>query len=453
MKKVIFTLIGSFMWLSGFGQQDSTLWKPELSLGLRSYFMSTSYWEDYKEDYAWGQMARLSARTLLPHRFQVTAEYMGVLRVLSSDLQALDPRVPNLNRYEAGLFDVNNLDKRVFGKIGNLHLDYLHTDFQAKLGRMEINTPFINVQDGRLSPTFVEGFRWDFQPIPEIAITHHLIWGVSPRSTGNWFNLGESIGMYPVARDELGQPSAYFGHTQVDLAHVLDLKINLEPSSTLLLNHTLVQNIYSTYLAQWDKTWELPDSSVKGITGLQSIVQHGIGDGGNEEIALRYKNPEDFNWILSGRIGLKSKRSLWHVNYTKMGGNGRFLSPREWGKDPFYTFIPRERNEGLESVDAVTTYFQHAFPEKSLQAYSYLGIYYLPDPANAKRNKYALPSYAQANLGLRYAPKKWIEGLNVHLILMSKTALDQKDLRPAWVYNKVNLFHVNAILNYTIPWK
>lgn len=451
MKKIFTLLIGLFFWVSVYGQQDTTIWKPALSVGLRSYFMNTSYWEDYKNDYAWGQMARLAVTTKLPYHFQVTVEYLGFLKVLSSDLSALDARVPNLNRYEVGLFDVNHLDRTIFGKIGNLHLDYLKTNFQASLGRMEINTPFINAQDGRLSPTYVEGIHWNFQVNPHVSIAHHLISGVSPRSTGNWFNLGESIGMYPVGRDETGQPSAYFGNTRSDFANILDVKFNLESASTLLLNHTLVHNIYSAYLAQWDKNWKLPNSTLQGITGLQATVQHGIGNGGNEEIALRYKNPEDFHWILSGRIGIKSQKSLWHINYTKMQGNGRYLSPREWGKDPFYTFIPRERNEGLGKVDAFSTYFQYAFPEKSLQLYSYLGLFFLPDPADAEKNKYAMPSYAQANLGVRYNPKKWIKGLNMHLILMSKTALDQQNLRPAWVYNKVNLFHTNLILNYTLP--
>ncbi|GEO21849.1 hypothetical protein [Cyclobacterium qasimii] len=451
MKKLFTLLIAIFLWIPVYGQQDTTIWKPELSVGLRSYFMRTSYWEDYKNDYALGQMAKIALTTKLPYHFQIKAEYLGFLKVFGSDFNALDERVPNLNRYEVGLFDVNHLDRTIFGKIGNLHLDYLKDNFQASLGRMEINTSFINAQDGRLSPTYVEGIHWNFQVNPQVAISHHLITGISPRSTGNWFNPGESIGMYPMGRDETGQPSNYFGNTRSDFVHILDVKLNLKPASTLLLNHTLVNNIYSTYLAQWDKNWKLPNSALQGITGLQATVQHGIGNGGNEDIALRYKNPADFHWILSGRIGVKSKKSLWHVNYTKMQGNGRYLSPREWGKDPFYTFISRERNEGLGQVDAVTTYFQQAFPEKALQLYTYFGLYFLPDPADAEKNKYAMPSYAQANLGVRYNPKKWIEGLNMHLILMNKTALDQQNLRPAWVYNKVNLFHTNLILNYTFP--
>ncbi|MFO7826829.1 MAG: hypothetical protein R6V72_23045 [Cyclobacterium sp.] len=434
-------------------QQDSTDWKTDVELGLRSYFMSTSYSGDYKNDHAWGQMARVALSTRLPHGLVINGEYLGFLRVLSSDLTALDPRVPNLNRYEVGLFDVNHLDRRLFGKIGNLNLAFEKEKFQAKFGRMEINSPFINHQDGRLSPTYVEGLRLGLQPRSNVNLTSHLIWAISPRSTGNWFSLSESMGMYPVGRDEFGNPSSYFGNTQVDFAHVLDVDITLKDQANLQLNHTYVQNIYSSFLAQWDKSWNIPDSNLKAITGLQTSFQHGIGNGGNEEVDLRYKNPEDYHLILSGRIGLRSKQNLWHLNYTKMQGKGRYLSPREWGRDPFYTFIPRERNEGLGHVDAISTFFQHSLAQKPLQLYTFMGVYFLPDAADASRNKYAVPSYAQVNLGMRYNMKEWVEGLNLHLILMGKAALDQQSLKPAWVYNKVNLFHVNTILNYTIPWK
>ncbi|WP_439484005.1 hypothetical protein [Cyclobacterium plantarum] len=453
MKKFQIIIYLSFLWLPLNAQQDSTVWKTAIELGLRSYFMSTSYTGDFKNDHAWGQMAKVETSTSLPFGFKVNGEYLGFLRILSSDLRTLDPRVPNLNRYEVGLFDVNHLDRRLFGKIGKLNLAFEKGKFQAILGRMEINTPFINQQDGRLSPTFVEGLRVGLLPNPNVHIKSNLIWAVSPRSTGNWFALDESMGMYPVGRDEFGNPSGYFGNTNVDFVHVLDIDFTLKDNANLQFNHTFVENIYSSFLAQWDKSWNIPDSNLKAITGIQASIQHGIGNGGNEEVDLRYKNPEDFNWIVSGRMGLQSRRNLWHLNYTKIQGKGRYLSPREWGRDPFYTFIPRERNEGLGHADAISTYFQHSLAQKPLQVYTFMGLYFLPDAADASRNKYAVPSYAQLNLGMRYNLKEWVEGLNLHLILMGKAALDQQNLKPAWVYNKVNLFHVNTILNYTIPWK
>ncbi|SHN34872.1 outer membrane porin, OprD family [Cyclobacterium lianum] len=444
----------SFLWFPLNARQDSTLWKTNVELGLRSYLMGTSYpGGDFKNDHAWGQMARVSLSSNLPHGFKVNAEYLGFLRLLSSDLTALDRRVPNLNRYEVGLFDVNHLDRRIFGKTGNLNLAFEMEKFQAKLGRMEINTPFINPQDGRLSPTYVEGLQLHFQLHPQIEMQSNLFWAVSPRSTGGWFGLGESIGMYPVARDVAGSPSAYFNNTHVDFAHVLNANFALKDHGKLQLNHTLVDNIYSAFLAQWDQHWNIPETDLKGITGLQATFQHGLGNGGNEEIDLRYRNPEDYHLILSGRIGLQSKRNLWYLNYTNMQGKGRYLSPREWGRDPFYTFIPRERNEGLGQVDALSTYFQHSFIPHPIQAYSFVGIYFLPDAADARRNKYAVPSYAQLNLGMRYNLDALVRGLHLHLIMMGKVALDQQELKPAWVYNKVNLIHFNTILNYTLPWQ
>ena len=140
-------------------------------------------------------MARIIIGTQLPHGFRVQGEYLAFLRLFSSDLTELDKRVPGLNPYEVGLFDVNHLARDLFGKIGNLHLAYQNKIFQAKLGRMEINTPFINHQDGKLSPTYVEGLEMGLQVDANVNLNSHLIWGVSPRSTGHWFGLGESVGM------------------------------------------------------------------------------------------------------------------------------------------------------------------------------------------------------------------------------------------------------------------
>lgn len=39
------------------------------------------------------------------------------------------------------------------------------------------------------------------------------------------------------------------------------------------------------------------------------------------------------------------------------------------------------------------------------------------------------------------------------MILMSKINLLSGELKPQWIYNKVNMVHVNFIVNYTIQWK
>ncbi|ERM82298.1 hypothetical protein P872_18585 [Rhodonellum psychrophilum GCM71 = DSM 17998] len=426
--------------------------KPNIELGLRSYFMSTGYWQDFKGDHAWGQSAFLRVKTQSFHGFSLTASYAVFGKILSSDLSAREPRTGATNRYEIGLFDVLDAGNNFFGKVEDLHLTFQSKKLTANVGRMGINTPFINPQDGRLEPTFVEGLRLNYKPNSRLQFGGDLIWRMSPRSTSGWFRIGETIGVYPIGRNEFGAPSAYFGNTFSDFVSVTDLRYRLPEEASLQLNHTLVQNISSTYLAEFQKEWKAKVWKNSIISGFQGVVQHGIGEGGNQDPALRYKNPEDINYIWGARIGLKNDKMVLHLNYTSIKGSGRFLSPREWGKDPFFTFIPRERNEGFSKVDALTLFIQRSFPERSLQLSSHVGLHFLPSPTNFLINKYAFPSYAQMNLAAKYAPKNWGKGLDFHLILMTKKALDQSGLQPGWIYNKVNLLHLDMILNYRIQW-
>jgi hypothetical protein len=422
------------------------------TIGLRSYWMSTSYWEDFKNDFALGQSAFLQLKTKAYKGFSVVGRYSVFGNIWSSDLLGRDPVTQNFNRYEVGLFDVNDPSDRFFGKVEELQLRYSSSKFNAILGRMDINTPFINPQDGRLSPTFVEGVRLDFQPDKKNKFSAQFIGRMSPRSTSGWFDIGETIGMYPVGQSEFGGPSKYEGNTESDFFTVMDWQHRTDSDVQLQLNHTYVDNISSTVFTQAVKDWDIRNSGKKFVTGLQFVVQDGIGDGGNPEPDKRFKNPDDLNVVLGGRIGIKSNRSIWWLNYTRIDGRGRFLNPREWGRDPFFTFIPRERNEGYNQVDAFTTYYQRNIPEKGLQFYGFAGLHFLPDPANTELNKFAFPSYAQANLGAKYAPKGWGKGLDFHTIFMSKLNIKSGEIKPQWIYNKVNMVHVNFIVNYIIQW-
>jgi hypothetical protein len=421
-------------------------------VGLRSFWMSSSYWEDFKGDFALGQSAYLQLQTKSYKGFSAMGRYTVFGNVWSSDLLARDPITQNFNRYEVGLFDVLDPGDRFFGKLEALQLRYNSEKFQATLGRMDINTPFINPQDGRLSPTFVEGLRINFQPDDKNSFSAAIIGRMSPRSTSGWFDIGETIGIYPVGQSEFGLPSKYQGNTESDYFTVLDWQHRLDKGLQLQVNHTYVNNISSTYLTQAVKDWEISNSKNTLVTGLQLTFQHGIGEGGNSEPEKRFKNPDDLNVVISGRVGIKNPKSVLFFNYSRIDGSGRFLNPREWGRDPFFTFIPRERNEGYNQVNAFTTYYQRNLPEKGLQLYGFAGLHFLPDPADAELNKYAFPSYAQANFGTRYSPRDWGKGLDFHFILMSKINLKSGEMRPQWIYNKVNMVHINLMVNYKIQW-
>jgi hypothetical protein len=437
--------------------QDSIKTKPasaiQGTIGLRSYWMSTSYWAEFKDDFALGQSAFLQLKTKDFKGFSLVGRYTIFANMASSDLTGRDPVTGNFNRYEVGLFDVIDPSDKFFGKLEELQLKYNSKKFSAIVGRMTINTPFLNPQDGRLSPTFVEGISLAYKPDSKNQFSADIIGKISPRSTSGWYDVGESIGVYPEGQSVLGKPSGYTGNTSSSFVAILDWRRRVTKDILIQVNHTYIDNISSTLFTQVNNDWDMSGTSNKLVTGFQFIFQHGLGEGGNPDPITQYKDPDDLNFVISGRIGLKNPKMIWWLNYTRIDGQGRFLSPREWGRDPFFTFIPRERNEGFNQVNALTTYYQRNFLKSGIQVYGYAGLHFLPEPSRVEINKYAFPSYAQVNFGGKYVPSDWGKGLDFHLILMSKINLLSGELRPQWIYNKVNILHVNFIVNYTIQWK
>ncbi|MFN3802157.1 hypothetical protein [Belliella pelovolcani] len=450
---VIGILWSQSLWARSHSDSVYTKEKAKWTLGTRSFFMSTSYYNDFKDDFAWAQSAYAKVQTPKFKGFSFASRYAVFGNIVSSDLAARDPITGGRNRYEVGLLDVTDLDNQYFGRLEEFQVKYDAALFSFAAGRMPINTALINPQDGRLSPTFVEGLFFNFTPDKANIATLNYITRISPRSTAAWFGVGDTFGLYPIGLDLQGNPSAYKGNVDSDFVTVFDWKhIVEEEAFSFEFNHTYVQNVSSTFLTQFERDWKLHPAK-KLLTGLQIMFQHGIKNGGNDDPRLGYKDPYDQNWIVSTRIGVKDALTTWHLNFTYIGGQGRYLSPREWGRDPFFTFIPRERNEGFSEVTALTGYFESRFVEKGLQVYAFAGIHILPKPDTFAINKYAFPSYSQVNLGMKYSPSQWRKGLDFHGIILTKSALNRDSLQPTWIYNKVDLIHINLIANYTLQWK
>lgn len=415
----------------------------------RTFWMNTSYpGENFKEDYALGMSLNLGAQVDFREYWNFQIGYRAFANLASSDLEGLDPISGQGNRYEIGLFDMLNPSDRFFGKLETLSLAYTRKKFAIKLGRQPINSDWVNGQDGRLSPTAMEGIMVRFSPNTAWNLTAYAISRMSIRGSSEWLRVGETVGIFPQGRTEDGKPGAYFGNTQSNWVSIFELDRKLGKKNKLHFSNTLAQNLFSTYWIGMES--HFPNAKNTLSLGLQAGFQHGIGNGGNEIPSFRFKNPGDRNMAISGRLGWKNTRWTTHLNFTQVFGKGRWLSPREWGKDPWYTFIPRERNEGFETVTALTGFGAYRFDQVPVQIYTQLGIHWLPEMQDIAANKYNFPSYYQLNLGIKYQPK-WVKNLDVHLILVSKEPLSSDPLAPNQIYNKVEMLHFNGILNWR--WK
>ncbi|WP_288071406.1 hypothetical protein [Hydrotalea sp.] len=154
-------------------------------------------------------------------------------------------------------------------------------------------------------------------------------------------------------------------------------------------------------------------------------------------------------YVLSGRVGLKNKRCETTLNYTRITDNGCFLNPREWGIEPFYTFMYRERNEGNGNLNAVMWNVKWNAMAKQLLLEGQLGYFALPDVKNTAMNKYGMPSYGQLNLDLRYQFNKQLAGFDAEFLYTYKKGYGDTYNNPKYVYNKANLSLFNFIINYS----
>lgn len=445
MMKYILGIFIFFPFLA-FSQKPEKKLEVSPDVHLRMFWMNTSYRSDFKDDYALGTSLSLGTKLNYAAHWEFRVGYRVFANLWSSDLTSPDPVSGGENRYEVGLFDLLNPKDHVFGKLENLSLSYSIANWGATVGRMGINTDWVNAQDGRLSPTGIEGANFWFSTNDSWKFSAWGIGKMSVRGTSEWLSVGESIGVFPVGRNVNGEPSRYAGNAESDWIGILEIEKDWEDLS-IALSNTFVQNISNTFWTNAEKSWKYEKTGITLLWGVQAGFQSGVGDGGNENPILQYKNPDDKNWAISTRFGFKKSAWDFDLNYTKIGGNGLWLSPREWGKDAWYTFIPRERNEGFSSLDAVTAYAEYNIPNTKLKAFVHLGFHWLPPLDAPSDNKYNMPSYRQVNLGMKYTPKS-IPKLDFQLLVMNKEALGNQNLKPGQEYNKVGLIHVNGIVNW-----
>jgi hypothetical protein len=209
-----------------------------------------------------------------------------------------------------------------------------------------------------------------------------------------------------------------------------------------------VENVFNTVLVQADYKHPLNDRD-NLLFGLQFTHQNAVNDGGNADPEMTYFQPDGQSNIISTQAGWQKGAWTTLAAYTHVTSDGRFLSPREWGREPFYTFMLRERIEGSGNVHAATLrgiWQPVKSPWRIDVAY---GHFYLPDVKNAALNKYAFPAFNQLATDVRYTFGGALKGLRAQLVFVWKGRLGDVYGNDKYVINKVEMTHYNLILNYT----
>ncbi len=416
----------------------------------RSFVMTTIN-KDALSDYgAWGLGAGIGYESAKLKDFQFAVSGFFISNIASPDFTRRDPQTNTLSRYELSLFDIEDpSNKRDLDRLEELYIKYNYKKSHITYGKQYLNTPFINQQDGRMRPTMERGVWAELNEIKNVKITGGWLNGFSPRSTVNWYSVANSIGLYSAGVKEDGTPSDFKNNLQTKGVAVASLQWQKKEHIKIQAWNYLVKNIFNTAMLQVDT--ELPFSKTSNknlLAGLQVTHQNKIGNGGNADVSKAYVQPGWQANIISTKLGVRLKDIAVTANYTRITNDGRFLFPREWGRDPFYTFIARERNEGLGNVNAYVLLLQYLPKKKNWQTSIAAGYYDLPPVTNFRLNKYGMPSYYHLLTNVQYKFSGALKGTSVRVIYLYKGNAADLITNPKYVINKVNMHHFNLIIDY-----
>jgi hypothetical protein len=456
---MIFQILALFLFILSLipsllvGQTDSTqktnfvqaFSKGKITGSFRLASMVTDNMQ-YSDYYAAGAHFRLKFETKSLKGFQIGTSLEAATNLISSDFLVLDKKTGASSRYEASLFDIQNpTNKYDLTRIEELYITYKFKKINFLFGRQRLNSPYINLQDGRLNVTSTEGAWFNYEG-SKIQILAGWIYAISPRSTYKWFTVGSSIGVYNLGQNPNGTNSNYRKNLESKGIGVVSLKYNIKPNLKITCWEYYVENIFNTAFLQIDYEKKIGQKRALTFAG-QITRQDPINYGGNSQVDKSYFGATNHATILSGSAGFKTPKTTLNLNYTRITNEGRYLMPREWGRDPFFTFMPRERNEGLGNVNAITIQTKYNISSKTILDLSY-GQYFLPEANNYKLNKYAFPSYNQVNIMIDHQFSGHLNGLNLRLLYVYKGKIGNDFGNDKFVFNKVNLYFWNVIVNY-----
>lgn len=416
----------------------------------RSFAMSTINEGNLKDDYAIASGAGIGLLTKKLKGFQIGVSGFFIYNLFSSDLNLKDTLTGLPNRYEIGLFDIQNPSNRNdLDRLEELYLKYTYSKSNIVIGKMNLNTPFINPQDGRMRPTLSEGVWLSFKELDKLNINGGWIWDVSPRSTVTWFKVAKSIGVNPMGQNTDGTKSNY--HANIEACSGLAVaNINYKPSDNFKINlwNAFLDNVMNTALIEINM--EQSHEKYRTYQGLIYLHQDAINHGGNIDPNKTYITKGAQSNAVSSQIGIKNKRINTSLNYTHITGDGRYLMPKEWGREVFYTFLNRERNEGLGNVHAFMTKTSYLNKKQTFETGLGYGFYLLPDVMNYRLNKYGMPSYHHMNYYANYRFKNYLKGMEIKFLAAYKVKHGDTYGNLRYIYNKVNMINVNLVIDYKI---
>jgi hypothetical protein len=430
---------------------DKKLFGERLKTGhfefhLRSFYMHTENQEGLLDYSTWGTGAGLGYFSPRWKGFGVGFSGFFVFRHFENNLTIPDPATGLSNRYELTLFDVHHPENHHdMDRLEEFYLSYEKEEFSAWMGRHHFESPLLNASDNRMRPNLFSGISLEYRP-SQLKLTGGWFTHMISRGSLEWLTIEESLGFYSTGRNPTGSSDDYHHHLEsagigVFGAEYLSEKIQLKSWNYF------AEGIFATSFAEITGNRALSAGS-RLLYGLQGFYQTALGDGGNPDPAKAYTLPGEETFGFGLRGGIHFGHSELTLNYLGISDEGRFLFPREWGREKFFVSMQRERFEGMGGVHALGVLIDRTFIQDKLKVSlgaSHVGT---PDLENLLLNKYGLPNYYHFTGLIDYRFSGFFKGLDLQLLIAHKKEDRDREIPLEYIINRVNMTNFNLILDY-----
>lgn len=419
--------------------------KGSFEFHKRTFFMSTINRGDLLNYSALAMGAGLGYYSPAWKNFHFGFSGFFVFQLFENNIYEPDPITNNTNRYEILLFDMNDLEnKRDLDRLEELYVTYERKHFMAELGRQKFNSPLMNEQDNRMRANLYSGLKLNYAK-NQWDLTGAWFTNLTIRGTVDWYSFEESFGVYPFGRNPFGTPSQYKGNVKTAGVGVVGVKHKAKGFSSQAWNY-FSENVFNLTFAQTRKKWQ--HKNLTYTTGIEGFYQTAINDGGNPHPEKAYIMKDEWTYGVGGRLGVEKKRHGLTLNYLNISNQGRFLFPREWGREQFFATLPRERFEGSGAVQSLMLKYTYKIPKKGWEFYIGMSKVDHAELNAYEMNKYGIPSYFHFVGSIDYKFQGYFQGLDIRLFVANKTAQNSDAVPDEYRINRVDLWNFNFVIDY-----
>lgn len=412
---------------------------------VRNYFMLTQNHGKLKDYYTNASGGALSYQTAYLKGFALGVKGIFSYNTFGNDLISPDETVNKTAKWELELYDVNRPTvKHDLDRLEELYIKYKSKYFKAQIGKIDINKgPLLLRRDGRMKPFVFQGLWTEYQK-SKITFNFGLINKVSPRGMTEWFSLNEAIGLNNNGFTYDGNAAHY--HEHANTMGLLVASIEQQFSSNF------ISKIYSYSLHNITQTTWIENEWQKNgwFLGTQLVHQTAMPKQKTLPHELRYKKSNNATLAISFKLEKELKQIHQKISlaYLRVGGEGRFLYPKEMSRENFYVSQPRSWVDGFGDLHVYQIGTEYHFQnQKDISASFFTAYFDTPNSNDFANNKYGVKAYWQNTLSINYHFHQFLEGLEFTLLLINRSSPFDHNLSENQNFYRNNFNHINFIIN------